>query len=62
MKCAWVENGIIKDICQHTGFTLDKCYHPSVAKLYDTIVPDEAQQGDGWINGKWIPRLESTTE
>lgn len=49
MKKAWIENDCIRDVC--TG-NPDELFHADVAKLYDTIVPDEAQNGDGWVNGQ----------
>lgn len=52
MKKAWIENERIRDICQ--GGNPNECYHPDVAKFYDTQVPDEAINGDGWINGQLI--------
>ena len=48
MKYAWIENARIRDIC-HGNPT--ECYHPNVAKFYDTQVPDDADNGDGWVNG-----------
>lgn len=54
MKWAWIENGYIRDVCQ--GGDPKECYHPDIAKLYDTQVPNEAFNGDQWINGQWIKR------
>ena len=53
MKYAWIENEQIKDICQ--GGNPEDCYTPEVAVYYNTLVPDEAQNGDGWVDGQWIP-------
>lgn len=53
MKYAWIENEKIRDICQ--GGNPEDCYTPNVAINYNTLVPDEAQNGDGYINGQWIP-------
>ena len=52
MKYAWIENDKIRDICQ--GGDPEKHYHPDIAKLYDTQVPDDAENGDGWVNGKIV--------
>lgn len=53
MKYAWIENELIKDICQSGN--PDDFYTPEVAIYYNTLVPDEAQNGDGWVDGQWIP-------
>ncbi len=45
---AWIENNIIRDIA-HTN--PDEIYHPDIAILYDTDVPDEAANGDTFIDG-----------
>lgn len=49
---AWIENDRIRDIC--LGGDPFACYHPDVAKFYDTEVPDDARNGDGWIDGQLI--------
>lgn len=51
MKYAWIENDKVRDVCQGTP---GECYHPDVAKLYDTQVPDDAVNGDGWVDGQLI--------
>jgi hypothetical protein len=48
---AWIENEKIRDIAQ--GDPL-KIYHSDVAVFYDTEVPDDAANGDGWVNGKLV--------
>jgi hypothetical protein len=53
MKYAWIENERIRDICQ--GGNPEDCYAADVAVNYNTLVPDEAQNGDGYVNGQWIP-------
>lgn len=58
MRKAWIENDRIRDICPGDPFAL---YHADVAKLYDTDVPDEAVNGDGWVNGKLV-KLEQTAQ
>ena len=51
MKFAWIENERIRDIADGNPAEL---YHPDVAKFYDTQVPDDASNGDGWVNGELI--------
>ena len=53
MKYAWIENDKIRDIL-HEG-TPEESYHPEVAVFYNTLVPDESVNGDGWVNGQLIP-------
>ena len=48
MRKAWIVDGMIKDIA-HSEPT--EIYHPDVAVFYDTEVPDEAENGDGWVDG-----------
>jgi hypothetical protein len=52
MKYAWIEESKIRDICQGGDPTIH--YHPDVAVFYDTQVPDDAQNGDGWANGQVV--------
>lgn len=51
MKYAWIENNQVRDVC-HGDPTL--CYHPDVAQFYNTEVPDDAANGDGWVNGQLV--------
>jgi len=51
MKYAWIENGQIRDVAWTDP---EKIYHPDIAKLYDTQVPDDAANGDGWVNGQLV--------
>ena len=51
MKYAWIENNKIRDVA-HSNPT--EIYHPDVAKFYDTQVPDDAANGDGWVNGALV--------
>jgi hypothetical protein len=51
MKHAWIENDRIRDIALGNPAEL---YHPDVAKFYDTQVPDDAANGDGWVNGQLV--------
>ena len=48
MKYAWIEADKIRDICRGDPVS---CYHPDVAQFYNTLVPDDAVNGDGWVNG-----------
>jgi hypothetical protein len=47
MKYAWIENGVIRDVAWTTP---DEIYHPDVAAFYGTQVPDDATNGDSWVN------------
>lgn len=51
MKYAWIENDKVRDVAPTNA---DECYHPDVAKFYDTQVPDDAVNGDGWVNGALV--------
>lgn len=51
MKFAWIEDDRIRDIAP--GIPAE-CYHPDVAVFYDTQVPDDAANGDGWVNGQLV--------
>ena len=51
MKKAWVENERIRDAAPGNP---EELYHPDVAKLYNTDVPDDAVNGDGWVNGQLV--------
>ena len=51
MKYAWIENDKVRDVA-HSNPT--EIYHPDVAKFYDTQVPDNAANGDGWVNGALV--------
>ena len=51
MRKAWIENERIRDIAP--GNPTD-WYHPDVAKFYDADVPDDAANGDGWVNGQLV--------
>jgi hypothetical protein len=51
MKYAWIENDKIRDVAHDEP---SKIYHPDVAKFYDTQVPDDAVNGDGWVNGALV--------
>ena len=51
MKKAWIENAIIRDIANGNPADL---FHPDIAVFFDTDVPDDAANGDGWVNGELI--------
>lgn len=53
MKYAWIQDEKIRDICQEGN--PEDYYTPNVAAYYNTLVPDEAKNGDGYVNGQWIP-------
>lgn len=48
MRKAWIIDGVIKDIAHSEP---SEIYHPDVAVFYDTEVPDDAENGDGWVDG-----------
>ena len=51
MKWAWIEGDKIRDVAHSEP---NDIYHPDVAKFYDTQVPDDAVNGDGWVNGQLV--------
>jgi hypothetical protein len=51
MKYAWIENGKVRDVAHSDP---SKIYHPDVAVFYDTLVPDDAVNGDGWVDGQLV--------
>lgn len=51
MKYAWIENDKVRDVAHSNP---EEIYHPDVAKFYDTQVPDDAVNGDGWVNGALV--------
>jgi hypothetical protein len=51
MPKAWIEREAIRDIC-NWGDPFE-FFHPDVAKLYDTDVPDTAEKGMIQIDGAW---------
>jgi hypothetical protein len=51
MKYAWIENNKVRDVA-HSNPT--EIYHPDVAVFYDTEVPDDAVNGDGWVEGQLV--------
>jgi len=51
MKYAWIENDKIRDVAHSNPIEI---YHPDVAVLYTTQVPDDAVNGDGWVNGALV--------
>lgn len=51
MKKAWIENSRIRDVAPGNPVDL---YVPEIAQFYDTDVPDDAVNGDGWVNGQLV--------
>lgn len=51
MKYAWIENNRIRDVAHSNP---SEIYHPDVAAFYTTQVPDDAVNGNGWVNGQVI--------
>lgn len=50
MKKAWIENNRVRDVAP--GEPTD-IYHPDVAVLYDTDIPDDIVPGAELIDGVW---------
>lgn len=48
---AIIENNAIKDIAHSDPFEI---FAPEIAALYDTDVPDTANNGDVLVNGQWV--------
>lgn len=48
---AWIENERIRDIAHDDPHGI---YHQDIAVLYDTEVPADAVNGDGWVKGKLV--------
>ena len=51
MKKAWVENNVIRDICNGNP---DLLYRPEIAANYVAEVPDDIVKGASLIDGIWI--------
>lgn len=51
MRKAWIENEVIRDIAPGNP---EELYHPDVAAFYTTDVPDDAVNGDGWVDGQLV--------
>jgi hypothetical protein len=54
MKKAWIENSVIRDVAHADPFSI---YHPDVAVFYDTDVPDDAENGDSWVDGALVKKV-----
>jgi len=52
MKKAWVNNGVVRDICHADPFLV---YHPEIAQLYSADVPDDCLNGYIFIDGEYQP-------
>lgn len=50
MAYAWVENGSVRDVCHGEP---SECYHPDIAKLYATAVPESITSGATLVDGVW---------
>jgi hypothetical protein len=51
MKYAWIENNTIRDVAWANPTDI---YHPDIAAHYTTEVPDDAANGDGWVDGQLV--------
>jgi hypothetical protein len=54
MPHAWIENSAVRDVC-HGDPAL--CYHPDIAKFYDTEVPPGTENGATLVDGEWVNPL-----
>jgi hypothetical protein len=54
MKYAWIENNRIRDVAHSDPTSI---FHPEVAVLYNTLVPDDAANYDEWVDGKLIKQV-----
>lgn len=57
MKWAWIESGAVRAICPGNPKDL---YHPAVADLYTTQIPDDVEVNAKWVNGGWSNPLPPT--
>jgi hypothetical protein len=48
LKFAWIDGAIIRDVCVGDPAEL---FHADIAKLFDTVVPQEAEAGDSFSEG-----------
>jgi hypothetical protein len=51
MKKAWIENNVVRDVCEGNPAEL---YHPDIAVHYSTDVPDDIKNGASLVNGNWV--------
>lgn len=54
MKYAWIENDHVRDVAPGDPY---KFYHPDIAAYYNTLIPDDIQQGARWNGEKWVNSL-----
>jgi hypothetical protein len=50
-KYAWIENTYIRDVCTQDP---NELFHSDIAALYNTVVSEEAEAGDFWVNDKLV--------
>ena len=51
MKYAWIENDKVRDVAHSNPAEI---FHPDVAAFYTKQVPDDAANGDGWVNSQLV--------
>ena len=51
MPYAWIDNNQVRDVCHGDPA---ECYHPDIAKFYDTKVPGGTINGAELVDGKWV--------
>jgi hypothetical protein len=59
MRKAWVENNVIRDIAHAKP---EDIYHPDIAAFYTVSVPDDAANGDGWVDGALVKPVPAPVE
>jgi hypothetical protein len=52
---AWIENNSIRDLCENPFDS----YHPDIAALYTTDVPEGTERGATLIDGVWTNPVKS---
>lgn len=51
MKHAWIENDHVRDVAPGDPYQF---YHPDIAAYYNTLIPDDIQQGAKWDGERWV--------
>lgn len=54
MKNAWIENDQVRDVSPGDPF---RYYAPDVAQFYNTLIPDDIQQGATWNGERWVNQI-----
>jgi len=51
MKHAWIENDHVRDVAPGDPYQF---YTPDIAAYYNTLIPDDIQQGARWNGEQWV--------